>query len=128
MLDPSLPLTLEERGEWGDPASCDATWQAMRLYSPYDGIPAGNACASDEMQSYPPLLVIAAEQDVRVPYTQSLRYISRLRHRNLAHPATLFHMRRSGWHVGEGGRFRRLEQASIELAFLMCTLSGAADN
>ena len=75
------------------------------------------------------MLLIAAEADVRVPYTQSFEYLARLRERCNADsaeeeeeedvsPPRMLHMRESGGHMGEGGRFRRLEQASLELAFL----------
>jgi len=40
MLDPSAPLTIEERGEWGDPAADAAAREAMAAYAPYDNLPA----------------------------------------------------------------------------------------
>ena len=36
MLDPSLPLTLEERDEWGDPLADADAWSSMREWSPYE--------------------------------------------------------------------------------------------
>jgi len=71
MLSPSLPLTTEEYGEWGDPATCDVTRRAMVGYSPYDGLV--------KHQAYPALLLVAAEKDSRVPFTQAIRYLARLR-------------------------------------------------
>lgn len=118
MSDPSLPLAIEEREEWGDPMACDATRAAMLSYSPYDGIRQG--------VRYPALLVVAAENDARVPFTQSLEYVARVREGSQrvddAPPAVLL-MRASGGHFGDGGRYRRLEQASVELAFLIHSVS-----
>ena len=130
MLDPSLPLTIEERDEWGDPASCAHTREVMTRYSPYEGLRRG--------ERYPAIMLAAAELDARVPLAQSLRYASRLRQRSAAgsssssghdeqatHDATpapapvVLHVRASGGHLGEGGRYRRFEQASLELGFLI---------
>jgi oligopeptidase B len=124
MLDPSLPLVVEEREEWGDPAACEATRAAMELYSPHDALRWGAA--------YPAMMLVAAENDARVPLTQSLDYLARLRERSQdAHsaaaagaPPQMLHLRESGGHQGEGGRYRRFEQASVELAFLMRAAGG----
>ena len=129
MLDPSLPLTIEEREEWGDPLTCKATRAAMATYSPYEGLPPGTAM--------PALLLIAAAQDTRVPLAQSLKYVSRLRRRSLSglseeavldRPPALLHVRESGGHQGEGGRYRRFEQVSVELSFLMHAVGESSDS
>ena len=157
MLDPSLPLTLEEAEEWGDPIRCEATRQAMAAYSPYDGLrwrasrlpdeKGGGDDDDDERQRlhYPAVLCITAKHDTRVCFTQALRWVTRLRHRAAGAnrreqreaadedsdtdtstrpppPPQLLYVRDVGGHLGEGGRFRRLEQASMELAFLMHAL------
>ena len=66
MSDASLPLSVEERDEWGDPSACEATRRVMAEYSPVE---APGGCP-------PPLLAIAAERDARVPFTQSLEYVT----------------------------------------------------
>ncbi|KAL1519151.1 hypothetical protein AB1Y20_003411 [Prymnesium parvum] len=115
MIDPSLPLAVEEQEEWGNPLESAEDWQAIRAFSPYEGI---------AQQSYPPMLLSTAENDMRVPFTQALRYLARLRERSGSfdeHQTTpkLLHTESSGGHQGEGGRFRRLEHASTELSFLL---------
>uniref|UniRef100_A0A7S2C7W6 Prolyl endopeptidase-like n=1 Tax=Haptolina brevifila TaxID=156173 RepID=A0A7S2C7W6_9EUKA len=120
MLDQSLPLTTEEVEEWGDPTTCEATRRAMAAYSPYAGL---------RRQRYPAMLLVAAEHDVRVPFTQALRYVACVRHCTVAPegdvdhgdppPPQLLHLRESGGHLDEGGRFRRLELSSMEAVFLM---------
>ena len=115
MLDPSLPLALEEREEWGDPAACGAIHEAMAAYSPLDGLRPGGP--------YPAMMLAVAENDVRVPFTHSLDYLSRLRELSpataAASPPQMLLLRETGGHLGEGGRYRRLEQASVEGAFLI---------
>ena len=107
----------------------------MREYSPHDALRRG--------ERYPAMMLVAAEQDARVPFTQSLRYLARLRRRSgqtsrgpsssskaatseeaedsdhAVAPPQILLMRESGGHVADGGRYRRFEQASVELAFLM---------
>eukprot|EP00966_Prymnesium_polylepis_P104395 2417834-Prymnesium_polylepis.1 len=118
MLDASLPLTVEERDEWGDPLVSAAAWAHLRHASPYEGLAAA---------PYPPMLLSCAENDPRVPFTQALRYVARLRHRSrhaarggtaVAAPQLVHHLDVGG-HQGEGGRFRRLEHAATELSFLL---------
>ena len=96
----------------------------MRNFCPYASIPERGAPA------YPALLLHAAVNDPRVSFTQSLRYLARLRER--APAATdgapqLLHMRTVGGHHGDGGRFRRLEQLSVEYAFLCHALGVVED-
>ena len=122
MSEPSLPLTVEEREEWGDPLACEATARAMRRYSPYGGL---------SEQQYPPMLLVVARRDARVCFTQAVRYVARLRHRSGAAPGPgappqLLHVRTTGGHLADGGRYRRLEQASLELAFLLQSVGGGS--
>ena len=123
MLDTTLPLTCEELSEWGDPADA-AAWEAMRTFCPYASIPERDAAA------YPALLICAAVNDPRVSFTQALRYLARLRERAPAAAdgaPQLLHMRTVGGHHGDGGRFRRLEQLSVEYAFLSHALGVLED-
>ena len=89
--------------------------------------PAGTAdariplCSGLRSQSYPPVLLCATEHDSRVPYTQALRYAARMRDR-APESSVLLHLASSGGHAGEGGRFRRLEQAAMEHAFFALAL------
>lgn len=136
MVDPTLPLTVEvcrlplcasvacvewlllalqEREEWGDPLSDTSALDAIKGFSPYEGLAA---------QRYPPMLLSAVENDTRVPFTQALRYLARLRHRSRsvdshAQPPQVLQFLSTGGHHGEGGRFRRLEHAATELSFLL---------
>ena len=75
MLQPDLPLSIEEREEWGDPAADAAAFDAIRGHSPYDNLRAATR--------YPPMLLCAGQHDTRVSFTQVLRYLARLRLRTV---------------------------------------------
>eukprot|EP00042_Codosiga_hollandica_P032247 m.203473 g.203473 ORF g.203473 m.203473 type:complete len:717 (-) comp53852_c0_seq1:109-2259(-) len=70
LLDPSLPLTLHETDEWGDPINNHDDFRLIHSYCPYTNVSA---------QGYPPMLVTASLHDDRVQYWQPLKYVSKLR-------------------------------------------------
>ncbi|XP_039213665.1 prolyl endopeptidase-like isoform X2 [Crotalus tigris] len=70
MLDPYLPLTIEEQEEWGDPVGDEACKEYIKSYCPYQNI---------KPQNYPSLFITASEKDQRVPMAGLLRYINKLR-------------------------------------------------
>jgi oligopeptidase B len=144
MLDASLPLTLEERGEWGDPKFDAAAREAVAEYAPYDNLPyinsqdtaafASTVSTTSLASAVPPMLICAARNDPRVPCTQALRYVNRARRRSRspgigAQPAAgplLLHVQSAAGHHGDGGRFRRLEGFAMEWAFLIHALKAAS--
>ena len=71
MLDPTLPLTIHERPEWGDPVACKDTAEYIRSYCPYYNIANG--------VHYPAVLATTSFVDDRVPSWQPAKYIARLR-------------------------------------------------
>uniref|UniRef100_A0A8D0DZA4 Prolyl endopeptidase n=1 Tax=Salvator merianae TaxID=96440 RepID=A0A8D0DZA4_SALMN len=70
MLDPHLPLTIEEQEEWGNPLTDEACKEYIKSYCPYQNI---------RPQKYPSVFITASENDQRVPLAGLLRYICRLR-------------------------------------------------
>lgn len=72
MLDSTLPLTIHERPEWGDPIANPAAFEAIQNYCPYTNL---------ARQTYPPVLVTTCPLDDRVPSWQPLKYVARLRDR-----------------------------------------------
>ncbi|XP_042313844.1 prolyl endopeptidase-like isoform X3 [Sceloporus undulatus] len=70
MLDPHLPLTIEEQEEWGDPLTDETCKKYIKGYCPYQNI---------RPQNYPSLLITVSENDQRVPLAGLLRYICKLR-------------------------------------------------
>ncbi|KAG8443629.1 hypothetical protein GDO86_008974, partial [Hymenochirus boettgeri] len=70
MMDISLPLTIEEMGEWGNPVSEKEYYRYIKTYCPYQNI---------GPKDYPSLLITAYTNDQRVPLKGLLRYIAKLR-------------------------------------------------
>jgi len=95
MLDPTLPLTVHERPEWGDPIADRAAFEAIRDYCPYTNVPAGGAeeggaggagvAGSSNPIQYPSVLATASGLDERVPAWQPAKYIAKVRAAHRAH-------------------------------------------
>jgi oligopeptidase B len=101
LLDPSIPLTVNEWDEWGDPRKLDEyLW--LRAYSPYDNPPAAGA--------RPHLLVTGAVQDPRVMVWEPAKWVARLRATDPDwSPRCLFRVELGeGAHVGPSGRYAHL--------------------
>ncbi|HET9421504.1 MAG TPA: prolyl oligopeptidase family serine peptidase [Nocardioides sp.] len=100
MLDASIPLTVTERDEWGDPRRrADFDW--MLAYSPYDNPPSGPR---------PDLLVTGALHDPRVMVWEPAKWVAVLRETDPDwSPRCLFRVETgAGAHVGPAGRFAHL--------------------
>lgn len=70
MCDPSLPLTVTEWDEWGDPLHDEAAYERMISYSPYDNV---------EARDYPAMFVTAGLNDPRVGYWEPAKWVAKLR-------------------------------------------------
>ncbi|MGI5211448.1 S9 family peptidase [Plantactinospora sp. CA-290183] len=70
ILDPSLPLTVTEWEEWGNPLADPEVYEYMKSYSPYE-----NVAAVD----YPAILAVTSLNDTRVLYHEPAKWIARLR-------------------------------------------------
>ncbi|MBD1553965.1 prolyl oligopeptidase family serine peptidase [Pseudomonas typographi] len=108
MLDPSLPLTTTEYGEWGDPREPHAhAW--IKAYSPYENVAA---------QAYPALLVTAGFQDPVVPYWQPAKWVAKLRASKTDSNPLLFYLDLQGTHGAGPGRYERIRRDALEYAFI----------
>ncbi len=114
MLDTSLPLTVAEFEEWGNPA-VPAEFAVIRAYSPYENI---------HTADYPAMLVEAAVEDSQVPYWEAAKYVAQMRDRNPnATRPVLLHMKIDGaGHGGASGRFDALKEYAFTYAFLLTEL------
>ncbi len=92
MLDSSLPLTVGEFEEWGDPRQADAYWW-MRAYSPYDNVKA---------QAYPAMLVRSSYNDTQVLFHEPAKWVQRLRAMKTGSEPVLLWMSMDP--AGHGGR------------------------
>ncbi|MEP6665986.1 MAG: prolyl oligopeptidase family serine peptidase [Nocardioidaceae bacterium] len=101
MLDPSIPLTINEWDEWGDPRRPDE-YQWLLAYSPYDNIPGAG--------ERPDLLVTGAVHDARVMVWEPTKWVAELRHTDPAwSPHCVFRVELGeGAHVGPSGRYAHL--------------------
>jgi oligopeptidase B len=117
MLDPGIPLTIEEWAEWGDPRDPD-DFACLRAYSPYDNPPAG---------ARPALLVTGAVNDARVLVHEPAKWVARLREADDAGSSVLFRVELgAGAHTGPSGRYGHLRYEAEIYAFILTALGLAA--
>ena len=109
MLDASLPLTVPEYEEWGDPNQKPA-FEYMLSYSPYDNV---------EAKSYPSMLVKTSLYDSQVMYWEPAKYVARLRALKTDTNNLLFHTNMTAGHGGASGRYDYLKEIAMDYAFLL---------
>lgn len=109
MLDPTIPLTVIEWEEWGNPA--DPEYYAyMKSYSPYDNV---------EAKAYPAILATAGLNDPRVQYWEPAKWVALLRTRKIDDNPLLLKTNMGAGHGGASGRYDYLEETAFEYAFLI---------
>ncbi|XP_059317125.1 uncharacterized protein LOC132067806 isoform X2 [Lycium ferocissimum] len=115
LLDPSLPLTVLDYEEFGNP-QLQADFEYILKYSPYDNIPEGVCC--------PAMLVKASLNDSRVGVWEAAKWVAKIRDKTCTRcsSSVILQTNMSGGHFGEGGRFGQCEEAAHEYAFLMKVL------
>jgi oligopeptidase B len=113
ILDPSLPLTVPEWEEWGDPLHHESVYRYMKSYTPYENIAA---------VAYPAILATTSLNDTRVYFVEPAKWVARLRETVKNDPAkrpVLFKIEMVAGHGGKSGRYDAWKQYAWELAFLM---------
>jgi len=116
MLDESLPLTVGEFEEWGNPKVA-ADYAVMKKYSPYDNLHAA---------SYPAMLVKTSLNDSQVGYWEPAKFVAKLRTLDSGAKAVLFKCNMGAGHGGASGRYDALHEVAFDYAWVLNTL-GAAD-
>ena len=113
MSDPTLPLTVTEWEEWGDPR--EEPWASyMAGYSPYD-----NTVAAD----YPALYVTAGLNDPRVSYHEPAKWVAKLRAPCApTTPPLVFQCEMGAGHGGASGRYDRWRDEARVIAFVLATI------
>ncbi|MGI9040940.1 MAG: S9 family peptidase [Gemmatimonadales bacterium] len=109
MLDASLPLTVIEYDEWGNPHDA-AFYQYIRSYSPYDNV---------ESKDYPHMLVTAGLNDPRVAYWEPAKWTARLRARKTDGNRLLLRTNMGAGHGGASGRYDHLREVAFKYAFVL---------
>ncbi|HEX9063776.1 MAG TPA: S9 family peptidase [Streptosporangiaceae bacterium] len=118
ILDPSLPLTVTEWEEWGDPLHDPAVYAYMKSYTPYENIRPG--------VTYPPILAITSLNDTRVLYTEPAKWIARLQAEASGGPFLLKTEMVAG-HGGRSGRYDAWHEEAMVLAWIVATAQRTAD-
>ena len=110
MLDESLPLTVPEFEEWGNPKQKPA-FDYMITYSPYDNI---------EAKAYPNMLVKTSFNDSQVMYWEPAKYVAKMRALRTDHNVLIMKTNLSpAGHGGASGRYDRLKEAAFDYAFIL---------
>jgi oligopeptidase B len=115
ILDPSLPLTVTEWEEWGDPLHDAGVYAYMKSYTPYENVTA---------EVYPPILAVTSLNDTRVLYREPAKWIARLQVTAKGGPFLLRTEMTAG-HGGRSGRYDRWHEEALVLAWIVAT-AGAA--
>jgi len=116
MLDTSLPLTVGEFEEWGNP-QIPEQYAYLKSYSPYDNIAA---------KDYPTILVKTSFDDSQVMYWEPAKYVAKLRATKTDKNPLLFKINMAGGHGGSSGRYDRLRETAFDYAFMLKMLGLAS--
>jgi oligopeptidase B len=111
-LDTSLPLTVGEWEEWGNPAE-KQYYDYIKSYSPYDNVTAG---------PYPKMLVTAGLNDPRVMYWEPAKWVAKLRALHPGNRELLLKTEMGSGHFGSSGRYDYLKETAFYYAFLLDAL------
>ncbi|MCH7231868.1 S9 family peptidase [Glycomyces sp. L485] len=116
ILDPTMPLTVIEWEEWGNPLESAEVYEYMKSYSPYENV-------TDVR--YPSILAVTSLNDTRVGFHEPAKWVARLRERSPESDVMLKTEMEAG-HGGRSGRYDAWEEEAFNLAWVLDRL-GAAD-
>jgi len=110
MLDVTLPLTVPEWEEWGDPLHDAGAYATINSYSPYENV---------AVQHYPAMLVTAGINDPRVAYWEPAKWVAKLR--AVAHDSKNIFLRTElgAGHHGPSGRYQSWKEEADTVAFII---------
>ncbi len=114
ILDPSLPLTVIEWDEWGDPLHDADVYAYMKSYTPYENVRADAA--------YPRILAVTSLNDTRVLYVEPAKWVARLRE---VGADALLKCEMVAGHGGVSGRYNAWRERAFELAWILDVLGVA---
>ncbi|MFD5214572.1 S9 family peptidase [Microbacterium sp. NPDC058345] len=112
ILDPSLPLTVVEWDEWGDPLHDAEVYAYMKTYTPYENIRTDVA--------YPRILAMTSLNDTRVLYVEPAKWVAALRHSGAQDVVMKCEM--SAGHGGVSGRYNAWRERAFEIAWMLDVL------
>jgi oligopeptidase B len=109
ILDPSLPLTVTEWEEWGNPLESAEVYAYMKDYSPYENVSA---------QDYPAILAVTSLNDTRVRYCEPAKWIARLR-AVAPQGEYLLKIEMGAGHAGPSGRYDSWKEEAFIAAWTL---------
>ncbi|MFV8173004.1 S9 family peptidase [Mycolicibacterium peregrinum] len=115
ILDPSLPLTVTEWDEWGNPLEDPEVYRYMKSYTPYENVTA---------QDYPAILAMTSLNDTRVYYVEPAKWVAALRHTKTDDHPVLLKTEMVAGHGGLSGRYERWKEAAFQYAWLLAAADG----
>jgi oligopeptidase B len=115
ILDPTLPLTVIEWEEWGNPLESREVYAYMKSYSPYENV---------EPKQYPSILATTSLNDTRVYYHEPAKWIARLRATATGGDFLLKTEMEAG-HGGRSGRYDAWREEALTIAWIVTTAKGA---
>jgi oligopeptidase B len=113
ILDPSLPLTVIEWEEWGNPLADPEVYAYMKSYSPYENVTA---------QNYPRILAITSLNDTRVLYVEPAKWVAKLRATATGDAEILLKTEMEAGHGGRSGRYDAWRELAFALAWQLDVL------
>jgi oligopeptidase B len=115
ILDPSLPLTVTEWEEWGDPLHDPVVYEYMKSYTPYENVAPA---------AYPAIFALTSLNDTRVLYHEPAKWTARLR--AVASGGTfLLKTEMEAGHGGRSGRYDAWQEEALVLAWIVATATGS---
>ena len=112
ILDPSLPLTVIEWDEWGNPLEDPEAYAYMKSYAPYENVGA---------HPYPAILAVTSLHDTRVLYVEPAKWVARLRATATGEAPVLLKTEMHAGHGGVSGRYASWKERAWELAWIVST-------
>ena len=112
MLDESLPLTVGEFEEWGNPKVREH-YDYMKTYCPYTNL---------ARRPYPEILVRTSINDSQVMYWEPAKWVARLRALDDGHPSLLFKVNMAAGHGGSSGRYDALRETAFDYTWVLHVL------
>lgn len=119
ILDPTLPLTVGEWEEWGNPLTSPEIYRIMRSYTPYENV---------RETSYPAILATTGLNDTRVFFVEPAKWVARLRElatNDPEHAPILLKTEMVAGHGGKTGRYDAWRETAFEIAFMLDQLGVA---
>jgi oligopeptidase B len=113
ILDPTLPLTVIEWEEWGNPLEDPEVYRYMKSYTPYENVAA---------QEYPQILAITSLNDTRVFYVEPAKWVAKLRATGTGDADVLLKIEMEAGHGGRSGRYDAWREVAFSLSWILDTL------